>query len=230
MTNYLNKLPFTLLLLSLLGLAAPRALGAQSSAESQVVGALQAAAAADRAPGGQQEESYQRVYEAFTKLVSSMSNNSLGNARRLVSRLNQLVGGAEQQRQTLANQDRQQQQQSVDEKTEQILQRLDQVSGSTDQHTLRQLQDDVNKLVDSLGDSYLRNIRRLIERVDRAVGRPSGQLHHHQAGDRFQEGSESARLPGFPGWDELITAVDRMQKSLASFVRSSTKLITSGRR
>lgn len=187
----------------------------------------------------QQDESYQRIYEAFTKLMDNMSNNSLGNARRLVSRLNQLVGGADQvpagsqQAQKAVQQPALKPVQTVDERTEQILDRLDKVNGQTDQHTLRQLNDDVSRLISTLSDSYLRNIRRVIERVNRVVGQPEQPTASskqssdvlHQSGDPQDQG---IRQPGFPGWDEFIVAMDRMQKSLANFVRSSTKLITSG--
>lgn len=213
-----------------------------AGAEQQVLGALQAAQEPQQQQQQQSEESYQRVYEAFSKLIQNVSNNSLGNARRLVSRLNQLVGSAgsgsvqaEASARPVAALPTATKEQNADEKTEQILNRLDQVNKDTDQHTLRQLQEDVNRLVGTLSDSYLRNIRRLIERVDRVVGRPSGEQRVgpasklHQAGDRLQE-SEANRQPGFPGWDELLVAVDRMQKNLAGFVRSSTKLITAGRR
>lgn len=233
-----------------LGLALVAALShsasCQTADERQVVGAIQHAAGAQTAE--HQEESYQRVYEAFTKLLQNVSNNSLGNARRLVSRLNQLVGSGSPQaaskEQPAASKPAerelqpQPQPQSSDEKTEQILNRLDQVNKNTDQHTLRQLQEDVNRLVGTLSESYLRNVRRVIERVNKTIGSsegaagatlrpPGGALH--QSGDRYGEASDGHRQPGFPGWDELITAVDRMQKSLASFVRSSTKLITAGR-
>jgi len=193
----------------------------------------------------QQEESYQRVYEAFTKLMQNVSNNSLGNVRRLVSRLNSLVGGpgaagGAQQPQpqppsptaAAAGPKEQAREQSIDEKTEQILNRLDKVNRDTDQHTLSQLNDDISKLIGTLNESYLRNIRRLIERVNKVVGQPSGGPGQqaagalHQSGDRLDD--QNAKLPGFPGWDELIVAVDRMQKSLAHFVRSSTRLVTSG--
>lgn len=228
------------------------------------------AAAAAGAPQQQAEESYQRVYEAFTKLMDNVSNNSLGNVRRLVSRLNQLVGGptgqpapaaiAESTTSSNANGNGKREQQSLSEeekRTEQILNRLDGVNKSTDQHTLSQLNEDVSRLVGTLSDSYLRNIRRVIERVNRVVGRPalvappaavaaaakpaasasasaSASVLHHEPAESRQNmnGNEDDpnRQPGFPGWDELIVAVDRVQKSLASFVRSSTKLITAGRR
>jgi pyruvate/2-oxoglutarate dehydrogenase complex dihydrolipoamide acyltransferase (E2) component len=223
----------------------------REAAQEAVIGSLQAARAAQSEP--QQEESYQRVYEAFTRLVQSVSNNSLGNARRLVTRLNQLVGGTESAASGPAKPasattataapapaaepaKRQQQQQSSEEqKTEQILQRLDQVNKQTDQNTLRQLQEDVDRLVGSLSDSYLRNVRRVIERVNKTLGGSSSAAPNqagvlHQSGDRYDQlGPDGTRQPGFPGWDELIVAVDRMQKSLANFVRSSTKLITAGR-
>lgn len=202
--------------------------GQNKDEETLVLGALQAAQAEP-----QQEESYQRVYEAFTKLMQNVSNNSLGNARRLVSRLNQLVGG-----QTTAPGSQEQKpakeinrEQNVDEKTEQILNRLDNVNKDTDQHTLRQLNEDVNRLVGTLSESYLRNIRRVIERVNKTLGSTStsgsssGVLH--QSGDRLED-NQFNKTPGFPGWDEFIVAVDRMQKSLANFVRSSTRLVTSG--
>lgn len=221
----------------------------EREAEEAVIGRLQEAHAAQGEV--QQDESYQRVYEAFTKLVQNVSNNSLGNARRLVSRLNQLVGGTEPAvdgakpvapvvEQVKRQQPQPQQQSSEEQRTEQILQRLDQVNKQTDQNTLRQLQDDVNRLVGTLSESYLRNVRRVIERVNRTIGSSSQQLKPpasnsepvlHQSGDRFEQGNpDGVRQPGFPGWDELIVAVDRMQKSLANFVRSSTKLITAGRR
>lgn len=207
--------------------------------EQQVVGAvLQAAQAqAEASQPAQQEESYQKVYEAFTKLMQNVGNNSLGNARRLVSRLNQLVGGQQAEvtaptaaaaKPVVPRPVMKEQPQSVDEKTEQILTRLDNVNKDTDQHTLRQLNDDVNRLVTTLSDSYLRNIRRVIERVNKTIGTSSsssGALH--QSGDRLTEDGQP-KGPGFPGWDEFIVAVDRMQKSLANFVRSSTRLITSG--
>lgn len=211
---------------------------------------------AQRAPEAQQhEESYQRVYEAFSKLMQNVSQNSLVNVRRLVSRLNQLVGtpgGAsnvdnnepKQQQQEQAGKEKPQQQQAqiaskeqnMDDKTEQILNRLDKVNKNTDQSTLHQLNEDVSRLIGTLNDSYLRNIRRVIERVNKVVGQPgaisgpsnvnSNALHQADMPDRL--GDQHDRLPGFPGWDELIVAVDRMQKSLAHFVRSSTRLITSG--
>lgn len=232
----------SLLLLVLLAASSAMASGpTELEAERQVLGALQAAQAAP-----QQEESYQRVYEAFTKLVANVGYNSLGNARRLVSRLNQLVGGPSSEaagpskQMAQSNQQRvltswsasQQQQQDDEAKTEQILDRLDKVNKETDQHSLRQLNDDINRLVGTLNESYLRNLRRVIERVNKtlgssAVSQPPPALHHQQ-GDRL--GEEPVRQPGFPGWDEFIVAVDRMQKSLANFVRSSTRLITSGRR
>lgn len=230
---------------------------------------------AQRAPEAQQEESYQRVYEAFSKLMQNMSQNSLVNVRRLVSRLNQLVGtpttgganneaskqqqeqiGKEQQSQ-VSNKEQQTSgskpsksvaEQNMDDKTEQILNRLDKVNKTTDQNTLHQLNEDVSRLIGTLNDSYLRNIRRVIERVNRVVGQPaisgaatattnqqlsnsdsnpnSNVLHQADLPDRI--GDPHDRVPGFPGWDELIVAVDRMQKSLATFVRSSTRLITSG--
>lgn len=250
-----SKLGAILLASTLLaGLVHPMVCGAPETsaheaqeAQEAVIGRLQEARAAQSEV--QQEESYQRVYEAFTKLVQNVSNNSLGNARRLVSRLNQLVGGAAESSSpapvapvVVEPIKRQQQQQSSEEqRTEQILQRLDQVNKQTDQNTLRQLQDDVNRLVGTLSESYLRNIRRVIERVNRTIGTSSQPLTPpatngaagalHQSGDRFDQGSpDGVRQPGFPGWDELIVAVDRMQKSLANFVRSSTKLITAGRR
>lgn len=189
--------------------------------------------AAQAAP--QEEESYQRVYEAFTKLLGNVSNNSLSNARRLVSRLNQLVGGtgtkpaveepAPSQTQQVVKRE-----QTNEEKTQQILDRLDNVNKNTDQNTLRLLNEDVNKLVSTLNESYLRNLRRVIERVNKVVGQPSVSIPPeslHQSGDRLDDNT-GIRQPGFPGWDELIVAVDRMQKSLANFVRSSTKLITAG--
>lgn len=111
-------------------------------------------------------------------------------------------------------------------------------------NVLHQLNEDVNKLIGTMNDSYLRNIRRVIERVNRVVGRPaisenqpttdeqklpsnSNMLHQADLPDRLG-GDPHDRVPGFPGWDELIVAVDRMQKSFATFVRSSTRLITSG--
>lgn len=201
-----------------------------SPGEAEVEKAILAAQAAP-----QEEESYQRVYEAFTKLLGNVSNNSLSNARRLVSRLNQLVGGNGNKPSTEEPAPSQQQQvakreQTNEEKTQQILDRLDKVNKDTDQNTLRQLNDDVNRLVTTLNDSYLRNLRRVIERVNKVVGQPSVSVPPeplHQSGDRL-DGDNPVRQPGFPGWDELIVAVDRMQKSLANFVRSSTKLITAG--
>lgn len=207
--------------------AASLAAFAASTAEPQ-----QAAAPGDQQ---QQEESYQRIYETFSKLVQNVSNNSLNNARRLVSRLQQLVGTPSE---SVAA--------TPDEKTEQILKRLDTVTKDTDQNTLTQLNDDVGRLVGSLNESYLRNIRRVIERVNKMVGTSSPltvppsppqqpqQLNNkqqptvvlHQNGDRLDD--PGTRGPGFPGWDELIVSVDRIQKSLAHFVRSSTRLITSG--
>lgn len=210
--------------------------------------AAQAPAASDQQ---QQEESYQRVYEAFTKLLANVGSNSLGNARRLVSRLNQLVGtpsglttqtpqasvekvasvqgaqvvGAAQQQQQTSTSAKEQ---SIDEKTEQILTRLDGVNKETDQNTLNQLNNDVSRLISTLNDSYLRNIRRVIERVNKIVGSaPSGPANAlHQSGDRFDD--PNVKQPGFPGFDEIIMAVDRVQKSFAHFVRSSTRLVTSG--
>lgn len=250
--------------------AAAAGVAQPATKEDLELAALSAAATATASAAAgepdKQEESYQRVYEAFTKLMENVSNNSLGNVRRLVSRLNQLVGGSggeptpsagqvvapvaasggsgASQKQLGNGGSRQPIASSEEEKTEQILTRLDSVTKNTDQNTLRQLNEDVSKLVGTLSDSYLRNIRRVIERVNRVVGRPAleqpktspsvlnGSQEPLAASDR-QSGSnpdDPNRQPGFPGWDELIVAVDRVQKSLASFVRSSTKLITSGRR
>lgn len=172
----------------------------------------------------QQDESYQRVYDAFTKLMQNMSNNSLGSVRRLVARINKLVGGPSASASS-----------EQDEKTEQILNRLDKVNRDTDQHTIKQLNEDISRLIGTLNESYLRNIRRVVERVNRVVGQPqlssdsSATKKHqeqHQSPDRLED--PNVRLPGFPGMDELIVAMDRVQKSLAHFVRSSTRLITSG--
>lgn len=214
--------------------------------------------AAEVAPDNQREESFQRVYEAFTRLTRTVSDNSIGNMRRLVSRLNNLVGmpssghssAASSSRVTTASDS------SVEEKTEQVLQKLDQVDRETDQHTLRQLHDDVSKLIGTINESYLRNIRRVVERVNRLIGQqqptgaaaerdPNGpnsgpnafrkgssqngsQQPLHQSADRLNDETTGSKQPGFPGWDEFIVAVDRMQKSFAQFVRSSTKLVTSG--
>ena len=241
----LGRLRMNKLIVAVGSLAALAAL--VSLAQCQGAEVESAVLSAQAAP--QQEESYQRVYEAFTKLMQNVSNNSLGNVRRLVSRLNSLVGGpgaagGAQQPQpqaqpqppsptaAAAGPKEQAREQSIDEKTEQILNRLDKVNRDTDQHTLSQLNDDISKLIGTLNESYLRNIRRLIERVNKVVGQPSGGPGQqaagalHQSGDRLDD--QNAKLPGFPGWDELIVAVDRMQKSLAHFVRSSTRLVTSG--
>lgn len=218
-----------ILMLTCASLAASALVGAhQLPAEpSREVESAVLAAATD-ATSASQDESYQRVYEAFSKLMQNVSNNSLGNVRRLVSRLNQLVGGNGNQ--NVPNEQ--------DEKTEQVLNRLDKVTKDTDQHTLRQLNDDISRLIGTLNESYLRNIRRVVERVNKVVGQPaiaepsSGALadkrkqEQHQSPDRLED--PNVRLPGFPGMDELIVAMDRVQKSLAHFVRSSTRLITSG--
>lgn len=202
--------------------------------------------AAQAVPESQQEESYQRVYEAFTRLMQNVSNNSLGNMRRLVSRLNQLVGGqpnqpAGSQEAVIAGGASKPAEQAkrdltVDERTEQLLSRLDGVNKETDQHSLRQLNEDINKLVGTLSESYLRNLRRVIERVNKVVGQPAIELPAkpsaakpaaalHQSGAYLGDDPNN-KVPGFPGWDELIVAMDRMQKSLAQVVRSSTRLIT----
>lgn len=194
--------------------------------------------AAQAVPEAQQEESYQRVYEAFTKLMENVSNNSLGNVRRLVSRLNTLVGGQTASKPEPAKPAAEPQRDlSVDERTEQILNRLDRVSKETDQHSLRQLNDDINRLVGTLNESYLRNIRRVIERVNKVVGQPAITAPDakepaakpvsalHQSGAYVGDDPKN-KVPGFPGWDELLVAMDQMQKSLAQVVRSSTRLIT----
>lgn len=207
-------------------------LPAQSEASAVERAVLDAATRAG--PSDQQqhsEESYQRVYEAFTKLMQNTANNSLGNVRRLVTRLNQLVGTTNTPSPVVASEQQKtkQQEQSVDEKTDQILDRLDKVNKETDQHTLRQLNDDVNRLISTLNDSYLRNIRRVVERVNKVVGGPeaiNSVSALHQNGDRLDDIHQ--KQPGFPGWDEIIVAIDRMQKSFAHFVRSSTRLVTSG--
>lgn len=208
---------------ALVGLALAQAL--HMAANEPEVGVERALAAAQAAP--QQEESYQRVYDAFSRLLASLGNNSLANARRLVSRLNQLVGSSAGAGGGVAPGEAGRPQ-SIDERTEQILNRLDKVTKDTDQNTLRTLNEDVGRLVGTLNDSYLRNIRRVIERVNKMVGdnstRPADA--HHQSADRLND--PDSKLPGFPGWDEFIVAVDRMQKSLANFVRSSTRLVTSG--
>jgi len=282
-----NKCPLALLLFgAALGASVALAGQPQSVANGpnrQAVGAVSAQEAPKVSATSGLEEPYQKIYETFAKLLQSSPNGSLASARCLVGRLNDLVGleaqrlgsggsaiGEQPAGRPLPSAARDMEQQqggagsgnngSHEEKTEQILTRLDQVNTNTDQRTIRQLQEDVNRLVNSLSDSYLRNIRRLIERVDRILlrqqqqqqnggassssgaqngqsrsGRPANSPQVpadalHQSGDRFQDQNEANRPPGFPGWDELIVAVDRMQKSLASFVRSSTKLITSGRR
>lgn len=218
----------SMVILSLLGLVVLAAQAAKSSEAEVEEVILEASRAAPQQDG----ESYQRVYEAFTKLMQNTANNSLGNVRRLVSRLNQLVGTpatATTDATVVQTEQKQQQtrgQQTVEENTEQILNRLDKVNKETDPHTLRQLNDDVSKLISTLNDSYLRNIRRVVERVNRVVGQPSNTAALHQSGDRLDDLHQ--KQPGFPGWDEFIVAVDRMQKSLAHFVRSSTRLVTSG--
>lgn len=207
-----------------------------------------ALSAAQAAPtDAQQEESLQRVYEAFRRLSGNLQHNSLGNFRRLVQRLNQLVGPSGNQPAqpvapvTIATTttgsppgSTSQKQITVDaneEHANQVIKKLEQAAAANDQHTIRALGDDVNRLIETMNDSYLRNIRRVVERVNRLIGRPSGDSvapanSLHQSGDRLQDPDK--RQPGFPGWDELIVAVDRMQKSLASFVRTSTQLVTSG--
>lgn len=235
----MSKLMISVGVLLLAGYVAAATRG-QRSAEQEVERAVLDAA---RAAPQQDGESYQRVYEAFTKLMQNTANSSLGNVRRLVSRLNQLVGTPSQeqpaqpqpqpaQQQQLAQKEQaKRQQQSADENTEQILNRLDKVNKDTDQNTLRQLNDDVTRLISTLNDSYLRNIRRVIERVNKVVGQPEASEKPagsalHQSGDRLDDLHQ--KQPGFPGWDEFIVAVDRMQKSFAHFVRSSTRLVTSG--
>lgn len=204
--------------------------------------------ASQGAPDKQQEESYQKVYEAFSRLMQSVSNNSIGNVRRLVTRLNRLVGTSnnnnnineQQLTEDKQKQDATRNQQSkrqptrdnledYDNRTEELLQKLNSINKQTDQNTIRQLNEDVNKLVNGLGDAYLRNIRRLIERVEQVVGTNGTRNPNsaqNQAPDRLDDPTN--KTPGFPGWDELIVAVDRIQKSFANFVRSSTKLVTSG--
>lgn len=192
----------------------------------EIESAVLAAAAAEP----QQEESYQKVYEAFSRLMENVSNNSLSNVRRLVARLNRLVGGGSGNEPGAVSAVSQVQSGGIDERTEQILNRLDQVNKNTDQHTLRQLNDDISRLIGSLNDSYLRNVRRVVERVNKVVGRPVVSADQprgeHLSPDRLDD--PNIRQPGFPGMDELIAAMDNVQKSLAHFVRSSTRLITSG--
>lgn len=222
----MNKILLACVVVALISAAVPKC-----SSEQSIKDVEKAVYDAQAAPEQQQEESYQQVYEAFTKLMQNVSNNSMSSFRRLVSRLNQLVGTPTQQ--PLPTESKEKQaicDQSIEEKTEQILTRLDQVNKNTDQNTMSQLNDDVNKLVSNLNNSYLRNIRRVIERVNKVVGQPSETSpplnKFHQQGDRLDDVNN--RLPGFPGWDEFMVAMDRMQKSLAHFVRSSTRLITSG--
>lgn len=225
-----------------LALAASHAPAAVEQVVLREAAAAATSAAAAAGGGEQQEESYQRVYEAFTKLMQNTAQSSLSNVRRLVSRLNTLVGTptADKQQQRPAEK-------SVEEKTEQILDRLDTLNRDTDPHTLQKLNEDVSKLIGTLNDSYLRNIRRVIERVNKVVGQPSAPTKEEEQqatvgvskkptnkptsallmdDDRLVD--QDGRLPGFPGFDELIVAMDRMQKSLAHFVRSSTRLITAG--
>lgn len=260
MARKLANIATTIFLVALLGLvecagdnamaAAPtpttnqiKRLQPSDEVESAVLAAAQASP--DSSPK-QEAESYQRVYEAFTKLMQNMSNNSLGNVRNLVSRLNRLVGGSsdaasnKQVQVATGNPSKPDQKRtdatSIDERTEQILNRLDKVNKDTDEHSLRQLNEDINKLVGTLSESYLRNIRRVIERVNKVVGQPAINVPQVQASGEpaqalHQSGSylgdnPNNKLPGFPGWDELIVAMDTMQKSLAQVVRSSTRLIT----
>lgn len=191
----------------------------------------------------EQPESYQRIYEAFTRLTSSVSSNSLANMRRLVDRLNVLVGQPSPAAPAVAapaSSGARVAGQSVEDKTEQALDALDKMQTETNEHTLRQLGDDVSRLMQTINESYLRNIRRLVERVNKVVGEPAkvaprAPAHSDAAIDavaaeqrQSSNDHEGVRVPGFPGWDELITAVDRMQKSFAQFVRSSTRLVTSG--
>lgn len=207
----MNTISRTLTLLVLLSLGV---LGSCSGDVEQAVKVAQAA------PEEQQEESYQRVYEAFDRLMQTVSHNSIGNMKRLVKRLNSLVGQPADTKQL-----------GVEETTEQVLSKLDQMSKEKNQHTLSQLNEDVGRLIGSINESYLRNIRRVFERVNRLLGERAStgakRGDERESDDRLEE-PNGGRLPGFPGWDELIVAVDRMQKSLAQFVRSSTKLVTSG--
>lgn len=173
---------------------------------------------------GQSDESYQRVYESVARLVRTMSQNNLSNMRRFVARLNTLVGGTP----TTATATNTQREVSLqEESTQQILDRLDNVkAGQTDSTSIRQLNDDINKFISTLSDSYLRNIRRVIERMNKVIGTPSAPSMYANDDDF----NNPNRGVGFPGWDELIVAFDRIQKSLAQFVRSSTRLATAGRR
>lgn len=248
------------------------AFGAQQESEGEALRLERVLESVRAAPEPQNEESYQRVYEAFSRLMQNMSQNNLSNVRRLVSRLNNLVGTPQKQPQEQVGSNKPNKEQvtnataqqlksgqqnssnksagsesSMEEKTEQILNRLDGVNKNTDQNTLQQLNEDVSRLIGTLNESYLRNIRRVIERVNKVVGQPEATsssssssssspgssvpsagstLHQPDMPDRLNDPHD--RVPGFPGWDELIVAVDRMQKSLATFVRSSTRLITSG--
>lgn len=195
--------------------------------------ALQLAASAPNSPV--EQESHQRVSEAFSRLMQSMSTNSINNVRRLVSRLTNLVGGEEAKQQkpsagkpSSQYEDKQVivQQEQFEVETEKLVQQLEETKQKpADEQTLRRLNDDVSRLVSTLGDSYLRNLRRLIERMETAVGKPSNKASQ-QMPDRLDDPNH--KDPGFPGWDELIVAVDRIQKSVAGFVRSSTRLVFSG--
>lgn len=188
----------------------------------------------------QEQESHQRVNEAMSRLLQSMTSNSIGNVRRLVARLTDLVGSSQttnapngpSKTADAARQSFEQARDSnYDQQTEQLVQRLNSVNRQTaEPQTLRKLNEDVSRLVSSLGDAYLRNMRRLIERAEQTLGKPGQPQGGNaaQAPDRLDESSNSNKEPGFPGWDELLVAVDRMQKSVASFVRSSTRLVTSG--
>lgn len=217
-----------------------------SSAELEA--ALWAAQAAQAAPEAHQEESYQRVYDAFRQLTHNVQNVSLGNMRRLVQRMNQLVGASANSKAserahstespTKSPIDQLQQHQIRDQnelRAEQVLVKLEQASKETDPNTLGRLGDDVNRLVDSMNESYLRNIRRVVQRLDRVLvgsaSKPAKAIHHinilHQSSNGFQA-EDANKVPGFPGWDEFIVAMDRMQKSLAQAVRSTTRLVTSG--
>lgn len=203
----------------------------EGNAEAALVGSLQAAA---HAP--EQEESYQRVYEAFTRLVSSVSNNSLGNARRLVSRLNQLVGGTEPQVKPQQTNQRVSAETSEEQRTEQILQRLDQVNKQTDQNTLRQLQEDVNRLVGSLNESYLRNIRRVIERVNKTIGTnstgalpltPPAQMQYRANNDKNRD---KQRKPDFSGFEGFLGVMEHIRDSFYKTFSSSHYLLMMGKR
>lgn len=210
-----------------LALAALSSIAALGQGQVHEVERAVLAAASPQQQQAQSTESYQGIYDAFSKLMQNVSNNSLGNVRRLVQRLNNLVAPPPAS-QIVVVTPGPQRQQTMDEKTEQILNRLDNVTKSTDQHTLSKLNEDVSQLIGTMNESYLRNIRRVIERVNKVVGQPQQQqqVSHQQSADGLDDPNQK---PGFPGWDEFIVAMDRMQKSLAHFVRSSTRLITSGR-